>query len=203
VFGLCVTIKHFQFMPDMAKVVADVPRYRRMHRVRNVPTNERMGHTRSMPTKILTVDAYLASLPDDRRAAIEAVRKVIRKNLDAHYEEGIQYGMLGYYVSHAVYPAGYHTDPKQPLPFLHVASQKSHMAVYLMGVYSDPGEEKWFHDAWARTGKRLDMGKSCVRFKKLEDLALDVLGEAVRRVPAKLYIARYEKLRPPAKKKKS
>jgi hypothetical protein len=155
-----------------------------------------------MQSKATTVEQYLASLPEDRRAAISAVRDVILENLDEKYEEGIQYGMIGYYVPHKVFPAGYHCDPKQPLPFAALASQKNHMAVYLMGVYGQPEQEKWFRDAWAKTGKKLDMGKSCVRFKKLEDVALDVLGETIRRAPAKAYIAHYESvIRPPEKKK--
>ncbi|HEX5751769.1 MAG TPA: DUF1801 domain-containing protein [Archangium sp.] len=155
-----------------------------------------------MQSKATTVEQYLASLPEDRRAAVSAVREVILENLDEDYEEGIQYGMLGYYVPHEVFPAGYHVDPKQPLPFAALASQKNHMAVYLMGVYGQPQLEKWFRDAWTKTGRKLDMGKSCVRFKKLEDVALDVLGEAIRRVPAKAYIQQYESvIRPPDKKK--
>jgi hypothetical protein len=155
-----------------------------------------------MQSKATTVDQYLASLPEDRRAAISAVRKAILANLDKDYEEGIQYGMIGYYVPHKVFPAGYHCDPKQPLPFASLASQKNHMAVYLMGVYGQPQQEKWFREAWAKTGKKLDMGKSCVRFKKLEDVALEVIGEAIRRAPAKAYIQHYESaIRPPEKKK--
>lgn len=153
-----------------------------------------------MKTAAKTVAAYLASLPADRRAAIEAVRDVIRKNLDGDYEEGIQYGIIGYYVPHEVYPRGYHVDPKQPLPFAALASQKNHMSLYLMGVYCGctekpsglTDEAKWFREAWARTGKKLDMGKACVRFTKLENVPLDVVGEAIRRIPAKKYIARYE-----------
>lgn len=157
-----------------------------------------------MQSKATTVDQYLASLPEDRRAAISAVRNVILENLDEGYEEGMQYGMIGYYVPHEVYPAGYHANPKQPLPFASLASQKSHMAVYLMCVYGQPEHEKWFCEAWAKTGKKLDMGKSCVRFKKLEDVALDVIGEAIRRAPAKAYIAHYESvIRQPEKKKKA
>ena len=114
------------------------------------------------------------------------------KNLDKDYEEGVQYGMIGYYVPHRVYPAGYHCDPKQPLPFANLASQKNHMALYLMCVYGDTDHTKWFKEAWAKTGKKLDMGKSCIRFKKVEDLALDVIGEAIRRVPAKKYVANCE-----------
>jgi hypothetical protein len=141
-----------------------------------------------MPSKAATVEQYLFELPDDRRQAVEAVREVILANLDQDYEEGMQYGMIGYYVPHRVYPAGYHCDPKQPLPFAALASQKNYMSLYLMCVYGDSPHAKWFQDAWAKTGKKLDMGKSCVRFKRLEDLALDVIGEAIRRVPARKYI---------------
>lgn len=139
-----------------------------------------------------SVKEYLANLPQDRRDALEAVRKVILANLDKDYEEGIQYGMIGYYVPHRVFPPGYHCDPKQPLPFASIASQKNHMAVYLMCVYGSQELEQWFRDAWAKTGKKLDMGKSCVRFKKLDDLALNVIGDAIKRVPAKKYIETYQ-----------
>jgi hypothetical protein len=153
-----------------------------------------------MQSKATTVADYLASLPDDRRAAIETLRKVIRKNLDIGYEEGMQYGVIGYYVPHKLYPAGYHTDPKQPLPFAALASQKNYISLYLMGVYCGCGDDssdesvdaRWFREAWAKTGKKLDMGKACVRFKKIEDVALDVVGEAIKRIPAKSYIANYE-----------
>jgi len=152
-----------------------------------------------MQSKAATVAEYIASLPPDRREAVEAVRAVILKNLDKGYGEGMSYGMMGYFVPHSIYPAGYHCDPKQPLPFAGIASQKQGISVYLMGLYiggdegsgEETAESRWFRDAWAKTGKKLDMGKSCVRFKKLEDVALDVLGEAIRRVPAKLYIERY------------
>ncbi len=142
-----------------------------------------------MPSKPTTVAEYLSGLPEDRRKAIEAVRQVILKNLDKDFEEGIQYGMIGYYVPHRVYPAGYHCDPKQPLPFAALASQKNYMSLYLMCVYGDTDHSKRFRDAWAKTGKKLDMGKSCVRFKKVEDLALDVIAEAIKAVPANKYVA--------------
>jgi Domain of unknown function (DU1801) len=141
-----------------------------------------------MQSKATTVEQYLAELPEDRRKAIEAVRQVILKNLDKDYDEGIQYGMIGYYVPHHVYPEGYHCDPKQPLPFASLGSQKNYMALYLMCVYGESDLSRWFRQAWAKTGKKLDMGKSCVRFKKLDDLALDVIAEAIRRVPARTYI---------------
>lgn len=138
------------------------------------------------------VEKYLSGLPADRRAALQAVRTVILQNLDADYEEGIQYGMIGYYVPHRVYPAGYHCDPREPLPFVTLGAKKNHLAVYLMCCYGDEKHDAWFREAWAKTGKKLDMGKACLRFKKADDLALEVLGEAIRRVPAKAYIARME-----------
>ena len=133
-----------------------------------------------MQSKATTVEQYLAELPEDRRKAIEAVRQVVLKNLDKDYEEGMQYGMIGYYVPHRVYPKGYHCDPRQPLGFAGLGSQKNHMSLYLMCIYGHAEHAKWFREAWAKTGKKLDMGKACVRFKKVEDLALDVIGEAIK-----------------------
>jgi hypothetical protein len=146
-----------------------------------------------MQSKAKTVKEYLASLPADRREALEALRAVILKNIDKTYEEGMGYGMPGWSVPHSVYPPGYHCDPKVPLPYAGMASQKNHMSLYLMCIYGHSGEDRWFREAWAKTGKKLDMGKSCIRFKKVEDLALDVIAEAFRRTPAREYIALYEK----------
>ena len=154
-----------------------------------------------MQSKAKTVAEYLAQLPADRRAALQAVRKVILKNLDKDYEEGMHYGGIGYCVPHRVYPAGYHCDPKQPLPFAGLASQKNYMSVYLMCEYGDSETAKRFRAAWAKTGKKLDMGKSCVRFRKIEDLALDVIGAAIKRVPAKKFIEYYESARQAAGKR--
>jgi hypothetical protein len=146
-----------------------------------------------MQSRATTVRQYLAELPPDRRAALQAVRKVILDNLDKDFEEGMQYGMIGYYLPHRVYPAGYHCDPKQPLPFAGLASQKAHMSLYVMADYGDGGPDEGFlRKAWAKTGKKLDMGKCCIRFRKLDDLPLEVIGEAIRRVPARAYIAYYE-----------
>ena len=153
-----------------------------------------------MHSKATTVGDYLTELPDDRRNAIKAVRAVILDNLDKDYQEGMSYGMIGYYVPHRIYPAGYHADPRQGLPFVALASQKNYMSLYLMGLYcgyvdgvSDTALIRWFREAWAKTGKKLDMGKSCIRFKKTDDLPLPVIGEAIRRMPAKSYIELYEK----------
>ena len=150
-----------------------------------------------MPSRARTVDAYLAELPEDRREALEIVRAVIRENLDEHYAEGIQYGMIGYYVPHSVFPAGYHCDPRQPLPFAGLASQKRHMSLHLMCVHGSSAHAKWFREAWVRTGKKLDMGKACIRFKKLDDVPLEVVGEAFRRVPARAWAAHYQSLMDP------
>ncbi len=145
-----------------------------------------------MQSKAKTVDQYLAELPADRRDALQAVRKVVLKNLSKGYEEGMLYGAIAYFVPHSVYPPGYHCDPKQPLPFAGLASQKNHMSISLMCVYGDPDHEAWFRAAWVKSGKKLDMGKSCVRFKKIDDVPLEVIGQAIRRVPAKKFIAYYE-----------
>lgn len=151
-------------------------------------------------SKAATVKEYLAGLPADRREIIEAVRKVILANMDADLEEGMQYGMVGYYIPHRLYPPGYHVDPKLPLGYAGLASQKNYLSLYLMGLYCGCGldskeqtpDGKWFVDAWAKTGKKLDMGKSCIRFKKLDDLPLDVIGKAFSRITVKKYIERYE-----------
>jgi Domain of unknown function (DU1801) len=145
-------------------------------------------------SKATSVAEYLGELPEDRRHAIEAVREVIRKNLDADFAEGVQYGMIGYYVPHALYPSGYHCDPQQPLPFAALASQKNYMSLYLMCVYGDAAHLKRFQTAWAKSGKKLNMGKSCVRFTKLDDLALDAIADAIGSVSAKGYIDAYERV---------
>jgi len=148
-----------------------------------------------MQSKASTVKEYLASLPADRRAATEAVRKVILKNLDKDFEEGMQYGMIGYYVPHRVFPAGYHCDPTKPLGYAALASQKGSISVYLTCVYGSDELRRWFVSEWKKSGKKLDMGKSCVRFKKVEDAALDVIGAAIKRVKARDFVESYVKIR--------
>ena len=145
-----------------------------------------------MQSKAASVEHYLAKLPAARREALDAVRKIILENLDPDFEEGMQYGMIGYYVPHRIYPAGYHCDPRQPLPFVSLGSQKNHMSVHMMFLYGDSILGTWFRERWATTGKKLDMGKCCLRFNNIEALALDVLGAALQRVSAKSYIERYE-----------
>lgn len=153
-----------------------------------------------MQSKAASVDEYLAELPENRRLAVEQVLSWVRQHLDPQFEEGMTYGMIGWYVPHSVYPPGYHCDPKQPLPFAALASQKNYLSLYLMGLYSDPELTRWFEAEWAKAGKKLDMGKSCIRFRAVEDLALDVLAKALKRMTARKYIAAYEARRAASRK---
>ncbi len=144
-----------------------------------------------------TVEAYLAELPAEHREAIETVRRTILANLPDGYEEQMSFGMIGYVVPLSRYPDTYN---KQPLALAALASQKRHMAVYLNNVYGDPATLEWFTAAYAASGKRLDMGKSCVRFKRLADLPLDVIGETIARTSLDDFIAFYESARSKAKR---
>jgi hypothetical protein len=134
-----------------------------------------------------TVEEYLAGLPEDRRTALRAVREVILANLPSGFEEGMDFGMVGYYVPLETYPNTYN---KHPLAYAALASQKNYMSVYLMSCYG-VGEAP-FRAEWAKTGKKLDMGKSCIRFKKLEDLPLDLIGRQVAASTLDSYLALYE-----------
>lgn len=147
------------------------------------------------PAPPATVKAYLDGLPEDRRKAIRKVRAAVNKGLPKGYKEGIQYGMIGWFVPHSVFPAGYHCDPKQPLPFASLASQKNYMSLYLMCIYGSEKHRKWFESEWKKTGKPLSMGKSCVRFKKIEDIPLELITESIARVPSADFIAAYEATR--------
>jgi uncharacterized protein DUF1801 len=147
-----------------------------------------------MQSKATTVEDYLAELPEDRRMVIEAVRNVILKNLPAGYEEAMNWGMVTYQVPLETYPDTYNG---QPLMYAALASQKNHMAVYLTSVYMDEDDRKDFLAAYKATGKRLDMGKSCVRFRKLDDLPLDLIGQAIVVMPAADFVTRVKALRAP------
>ena len=141
-------------------------------------------------TETVTTDvaSYLANLPDDRRSAIEAVRAVINANLPPGYEEGLQYGMPTWFVPKTTLAETYNG---QPLALASLGSQKNYMALYLMSVYGDETLRLWFEAAYKKTGKKLDMGKACIRFKTLDALPLDVIAEAISRVPVDTYIAGY------------
>jgi uncharacterized protein YdhG (YjbR/CyaY superfamily) len=145
-----------------------------------------------MTSAATTVAQYLQELPEDRRAAISKVRSVIRKNLPKGYVERMCNGMIAYVVPHRLYPAGYHCNPADPLPFAWLASQKGHMSIYLMSIYQDAVLEGWLRQQFHARGKKADMGKSCIRFKSLDDLPLDVIGQAIARVPVADFIMKYE-----------
>jgi hypothetical protein len=155
------------------------------------------------PAKPATIDAYLAALPADRREALDALRAVINRNLPKGYEEGMQYGMPAWFVPHSAYPAGYHCDPSQPLPFVSIASQKSHIGLYLFCLYMNPELMSWFEAEWRKTGSRWDAGKSCVRAKKLADIPIDLVGKVVKKVPVKTFVASYEAALPASARRKS
>ena len=148
-----------------------------------------------MTSDATTPEEYLAGLPEDRRAALSAVREVILDNLPDGFEEGIQYGMIGYYVPHRLFPDGYHCDPRQPLPFAALGSQKNYMSFHAPHVYGDGEIYRWFTEAWIATGKKLDMGKACVRFKKLADVPLEVVGQLIAQKSLAEYVAGYVVMR--------
>lgn len=146
-----------------------------------------------MQSKAKTVDEYIQSLPDDRKQIISDMRKVILKNLPKGFEETMQYGMISYVVPHKIYPSGYHCNPKDALPFIGLASQKNHIALYHMAVYQGALHD-WFLGAWKKaTDKKIDMGKSCIRFKKAGDVPLNLIGELSAKVTPEEWIDIYEK----------
>ena len=145
-----------------------------------------------MHSSAKTVRQYLSGLPKDRRAAIEAVRKTVLKNLPKGYEEAMNWGFITHQVPLRVYPDTYN---KQPLMFAALANQKRHMAVYLTTVYADDSQEDWFRERYLATGKRLDMGKSCVRFRKLDDLPVELIGEVIGRTTLDEFLSYYDSAR--------
>jgi len=141
-----------------------------------------------------TPDEYIAGLPDDRKDAISALRKAINDNLPKGFKEGMSYGMIGWVVPLETYPAGYHCDPSQPIPFMSIASQKNHIAIYSMCIYSDNSLMEWFREAWPQySSKKLDMGKSCIRIKKPNDVPLELIGKLASKVTPQQWIELYEK----------
>lgn len=150
-----------------------------------------------------SANEYLDSLPEERKEVMTRLRSAIKKNLPKGFDEVMNYGMLCWVVPHKLYSAGYHCDPSQPLPFMSVASQKSHIAVYHMGVYSSTPLLEWFRAEWPKhSSKKLDMGKSCIRFKKPEDVPVSLIGELASKMTASEWIELYESLKPPPKTRK-
>ncbi|MFN8248470.1 MAG: DUF1801 domain-containing protein [Ferruginibacter sp.] len=147
-----------------------------------------------MTSKASTPDQYVAALPADRQEAISKLRSVILKNLPKGFKEVMGYGMIGYVVPLELYPAGYHCTPGQPLPFANIASQKNFIALYHMGIYGSPELLKWFTDEYKKTvPAKLDMGKSCIRFKKPGDIPYKLIGELMKKISPKQWIELYEK----------
>lgn len=140
-----------------------------------------------------TPEEYLEQIPEDRKEAVSALRKVILANLPEGFAEVIGYGMIGYVVPHSLYPKGYHADPKLPLPFINLASQKNYIALYHMGVYGNKELLGWFTEEYSKqTGNKPDMGKGCVRFKKTGNIPYKLIGELVSKVSVKEWISAYE-----------
>lgn len=156
-----------------------------------------------MQSKATTVEDYIKELPNERKEAITKLRKVIKKNLPKGFKEEMNYGNIGYVVPHSKYPAGYHCDPKLPLPFIGLASQKNSINFYHMGMYANPALLKWFIGAHAQAStKRLDMGKSCIRFKNPEDIPYKLLGELVAKITVDDWVEMYETILKNSRKKK-
>jgi uncharacterized protein YdhG (YjbR/CyaY superfamily) len=146
-----------------------------------------------MKIEAKSVADYIKQLPDDRRSAIKKLRTLIRKNLPKGFKEQLSYGMPGWVVPHSKYPDGYHCDPKLPLPFMSIASQKNFIAVYHMGVYSMPDLMSWFTEEYPRhCTRKLDMGKSCVRFKQIEEIPYDLIGELASKITPAEWVEFYQ-----------
>lgn len=147
-----------------------------------------------MQSKAVTIEHYLSELPEDRQLPMDKLHKIIKKNLPKGFSIGMGYGMIGYSVSHSLYPGGYHCDPKQPLPFMCLASQKNYISIYHMGVYGDNDLGKWFSKEHEKLGiGKLDMGKGCIRFKKMGSIPYKLIGELASKMTPQQWIATYEK----------
>lgn len=147
-----------------------------------------------MQSKANTVDKYIKELPADRREAVSELRDIINKNLPKGFQEAMGYGMIGWAVPHSLYPAGYHCTPELPLPFAGLASQKNSINFYHMGIYADAALLQWFTEEFKKhSSKKLDMGKSCMRFKKPEDIPYKLIGQLMKKMSAKDWISLYEK----------
>jgi hypothetical protein len=146
-----------------------------------------------MQSTAKTPKEYIDSLPEERKLAVQKIQKIVLDNLPAGFEETMGYGMMGYVVPHSIYPDGYHCDPKTPLPFMGMASQKNFIAFYHMGIYADSKLYDWFVAEYPKHCKtKLDMGKSCIRFKKMNDIPYKLLGELVTKMTVKDWVSLYE-----------
>lgn len=146
-----------------------------------------------MTSKATTPEEYIQEAPEERQEALKKLRKTIQQNLPKGFEEGMQYGMIGYYVPHSIYPAGYHCKPEEPLPFMSFASQKNSVNLYHSGIYANKKLHDWFVNEYPKYVKtKLDMGKSCVRFKKVEHIPYDLIAELVQKMSMEKWISIYE-----------
>lgn len=148
-----------------------------------------------MPSSAATPDEYLEALPADRKEPFTKLRNIILQNLPKGFDERLSYGMIGYVVPHETFPAGYHCDPKLPLPFLNIASQKNFIAIYHMGLYADQKLYDWFVAEYPKHSKtKLDMGKSCIRFKKMENIPYDLIAELSQKMAVSDWIKLYQSM---------
>ena len=146
-----------------------------------------------MQSDCKTPQEYVDSLPEERKLIIEKLRKIIKLNLPEGFQEEMSYGMLGYVVPHSIYPKGYHCKPNLPLPFMNIASQKNFVALYHMGIYANPDLLNWFVTEYSKLVKsKIDMGKSCIRFKKMEDIPYELIGELAAKMTVSEWISIYE-----------
>ena len=146
-----------------------------------------------MQSHFKTPQEYVDSLPEDRKTAIEKLRKIVISNLPKGFQEEMSYGMLGYIVPHSIYPKGYHCNPNLPLPFINIASQKNFIAFYHMGIYVNSELLNWFVLEYSKLVKsKIDMGKSCIRFKKMEDIPYELIGELASKIAVNDWISIYE-----------
>ncbi len=146
-----------------------------------------------MQSKAQSVDTYMSELPEERKAPMQRLREVFKANLPEGFNEEMNYGMIGYVVPHSIYPKGYHCSPELPLPFVNIASQKNFIAVYHMGIYSDEKLLNWFVEEFPKHSKaKLDMGKSCIRFKKMDQIPYDLIGELLTKMTVNQWIERYD-----------
>lgn len=144
-----------------------------------------------MKYEAVNPEEYIAQLPEPRRAAVAKLRDAVRRNLPEGFEEVMQYGMIGYVVPHSIHPAGYRANPKEPLPFIAIASQKQYISLYHMGLYVFPEHLEWFRAAYERAGAgKLDMGKSCIRFKREDGIPFHLIGELASKISVQEYISR-------------
>jgi len=146
-----------------------------------------------MEIKALTPDQYIEQLPEERKEVFSRLRQLLKEKLPKGFEETISYGMIGFVVPHSIFPSGYHCDPKLPLPFISIASQKNTISLYHSGIYADQDLLNWFVQEYPKHCKtKLDMGKSCIRFKKMNDIPFDLIAELAQKLTPEEWIARYQ-----------